>query len=304
MMTPRAGGFPPQPAVPPWPPLPPERPGPYRPGPYPDRPGPYPDRPGPYREPPGPAPEPQRQNPALAPARVWFDPRGPQSLYERLLDQRIVMAHGQLDGEAATRLSAQLLTLDAEGTGPIRLELQNLDAELPAALSVMGVLDVVRGPVSGYVAGQLRGPALGILAAARHRYAYPNALFVLSEPWVRFDGSVTALAAQEEQARTMLDELFGRIAEVTGREAGEVRADAQRGRSFSVAEAIGYGLVEGRATPRALSARPGLAGPAAAPGEGGLTGTPGEGDHRGGGGGPGAGDDQPGGHGHGHREDE
>ena len=34
---------------------------------------------------------------------------------QRLLNQRIVMASGCLDGEAATRLCAQLLTLDAEG---------------------------------------------------------------------------------------------------------------------------------------------------------------------------------------------
>ena len=55
-----------------------------------------------------------------------------------------MLASGVLDDAAATRLSAQLLTLDAEGTSPIRLELQNLQAELPAALTVMGVLDVIR----------------------------------------------------------------------------------------------------------------------------------------------------------------
>ncbi len=125
--------------------------------------------------------------------------------------------------------AAQLLTLDAEGTRPIRLELQNLDAELPAALSVMGVLDVVRGTVSAYAGGRIEGPALGILAAARHRLAYPSALFVLSEPQVSFDGTVTAVAAREQQARAMLDELFTRVAETTGRERGQVRADARQG---------------------------------------------------------------------------
>jgi ATP-dependent Clp protease protease subunit len=193
------------------------------------------------------------------------------------------MAHGFLDGDAATRLCAQLLTLDAEGTGPIRLELQNLAAELPAALSVMGVLDVVRGPVTGYVGGLVEGPALGILAACPHRRAYPNALFVLSEPQVCFDGTVTAVTALEEQARAMLDELFARIAEVTGREAGQVRADARRARLFGVAEAIGYGLVEERATARRLPGLPGLAG------------APGQGGHGGGDGGTGPGGEQPGG---------
>jgi len=256
--------FPPGPPFPPWWPQPPERPE--HPA-YPGRPGPFPGQPGPARP-----------NPALQPTRVWLD---------RLLAQRIVMAHGYLDGEAATRLCAQLLTLDAEGTRPIRLELQNLDAELPAVLSVMGVLDVVRGPVSAYVGGRIQGPALGILAASRHRWAYPSALFVLSEPQVSFDGTVSAVAAREEQARAMLEELFARVAEVTGRELDEIRADARRDRVFSVAEAIAYGLVEGQATARRLPGLPGLAG------------LPGEGDDSGGDGGPGPGHDQPGGDRHG-----
>jgi ATP-dependent Clp protease, protease subunit len=273
MTMPRAQGFPPEPPgpEPSWPPgqpPPPEPPG---------HPGPFP-----WRR--GPAPGPARPNPALQPTRVWLDPGGwPEGLYDRLLAQRIVMAHGYLDGEAATRLCAQLLTLDAEGTQPIRLELQNLDADLAAVLSVMGVLDVIRGPVSAYAGGRIQGPALGILAASPHRWAYPNALFVLSEPQVSFEGTVTAVAAREEQARAMLDELFARIAEVTGREPGQVRADARRDKLLSVADAVVYGLVEGQAVRRGL------------PGSPGLSGTPGEGYDGGGDAGAGAGDDQPGG---------
>ena len=290
MIKPRSHGSP----LRPFPPEPVPGPGPFpAPGPFPG-PGPQPGPRRPGQPGPGPAqPEPVRpaQNPAMVPARVWFDPRGwPESLYERLLDRRIVMVHGNLDGDAATRLCAQLLTLDADGTAPIRLEMHNLNAELPAALSVMGILDVVRGPVTACAGGRIEGPALGILAACRHRQAYPNALFVLSEPQVRFDGTVTALASREEQARVMLDELFGRIAELTGRELDQVRADARRGRLLRVPEAIEYGLVEGHAVARRLPGLPGLAGPAR------------QGDDGGGDGGPGAGDEQPGGDGHGDGE--
>ena len=270
--------FPPGP-FPGEPPRPVPFPGPGRPG----EPGPGPAQPEPAR-PVQPEPARPAQNPAMVPARIWFDPRAwPESLYERLLDRRIVMVHGNLDGDAATRLCAQLLTLDADGTAPIRLEMHNLNAELPAALSVMGILDVVRGPVTACAGGRIEGPALGILAACRHRQGYPNALFVLSEPQVRFDGTVTALASREEQARVMLDELFGRIAELTGRELDQVRADARRGRLLRVPEAIEYGLVEGHAVARRLPGLPGLAGPAR------------QGDDGGGDGGPGAGDEQPGG---------
>jgi ATP-dependent Clp protease, protease subunit len=231
----RSGSYPPPP---PWRPGEPGRPGPGVPG------HPVPGVPS------EPSPAPQRPNPAIQPTRVWLDPVQFPTLHDRLLAQRIVIAHGWLDGDAATRLSAQLLTLDAEGTGPIRLELQSLDADLPAALSVMGVLDVLRAPVSAHVSGRVSGPALGVLAAARHRLAYPNAILVLSEPKASFDGTVTALAAQEEQARAMLGELFTRLAEVTGHDIGEIRADARRNRLFTVADAIAYGLIEAGAQPR------------------------------------------------------
>jgi ATP-dependent Clp protease protease subunit len=225
MITYRAGSLPPPPPFPPRPPGPPARPEPER----------------PYQVP----------NPAFQPTRVWAEQgEWPGRLYERLLNQRIVLAHGWLDGDSATRLSAQLLTLDAEGDGPVRLELQNLDAELPAALTVMGVLDTLRVPVTACAGGRISGPALGVLVAAGHRLAYPNAFFAMSEPKFGFEGPVAAVAAQEEQVRSMLADLYARLAAVTGREVAKVSDDARRGRLLTAEQAIGYGLVEGRAEPR------------------------------------------------------
>ncbi len=210
---------------------------------------PWPGSPVPGRpQPPGgPGPDP------VPPTRVWLDPHAgwQDKLYERLLEQRIVLASGVLDEAAATRLSAQLLTLDAEGDGPVRLELQNLQAELPAALTLMGVLDVVRAEVQAFVGGEIGGPALGVLASCPRRLAYPNASFTLSEPRLRFSGTAAAVSAREQQASRMVDSLVYRIAEATGREADDIREDTRRGRVLTVAEAIGYGLIHDRAARRA-----------------------------------------------------
>ena len=210
----------------------------------PGRPGfPSPGTPSPGGPEPGPVP----------PTRVWLDPHAgwQDKLYERLLEQRIVLASGVLDDEAATRLSAQLLTLDAEGDGPIRLELQNLRAELSAALTLMGVLDVLRVEVRAFASGEIAGAALGVLASCPRRTAYPNASFTLSEPKLQFGGTVTAVTAREQQVRRMVDSLFYRIAEASGRDAEDVREDARQTRTLTAAEAIGYGLIHERATKRA-----------------------------------------------------
>ena len=215
-----------------------------------------PSQPGEPRWPGGPpGPDP------LSPTRVWLDPNADWQgrLHERLLEKRIVLASGILDDDAAGRLSAQLLTLDAEGEKPIRLELQNLRAELPAALTVMGILDVLRVPVHACVSGEISGPGLGVLASCPRRSGYPNASFVLAEPKLHFGGTVASLTAREQQVTRMLDTLYFRLAEVTGRDVDQIREDAYRGRSLATAQAIGYGLIQGQETspgPAGL-ARPG-----------------------------------------------
>jgi len=211
-----------------------------------------------------PATPPSAPDPVPA-TRVWPDPladwRG--KLYERLLVQRIVLASGSLDDDAAARLSAQLLTLDAEKKEPIRLELQNLRAELSAALTVMGVLDVLRVPVHACVSGEISGPALGVLVSCPRRSGYPNATFVLAEPRLHFGGTVTALTARQQQVTRMLDTLYFRLAEVTGREVDQIREDARRGRTLTTAQAVGYGLIQGQeiaSRPPAPGQRPGFPG--------------------------------------------
>jgi ATP-dependent Clp protease protease subunit len=212
---------------------------------------PRPGQPGWPGTPPGPTPEP--------PVRVWADPYADwrTTLYERLLEKRIALASGLLDDEAAGRLSAQLLTLDAEGEGPVRLELQNLRAELPAALTVMGVLDVLRVEVHACASGEISGPALGVLASCPRRTGYPNAIFTLAEPRLDFGGTVTAVTARQQQVTRMLDTLYFRLAEVTGREVDDIREDARRRRSLTTAQALGYGLIQAHEATR----RPGRADP-------------------------------------------
>jgi ATP-dependent Clp protease protease subunit len=241
--------IPPRPGEPGWP-VRPSIPGaPLTPG--------TPDWPSSPPEAPGPVP----------PTRVWLDPHADWQarLYERLLAKRIVLASGFLDDDAAARLSAQLLTLDAEQKTPIRLELQNLRAELSATLTVMGILDVLRVPVHACVSGEITGPALGVLVSCPRRSGYPNASFVLAEPRLHFGGTVTALTAREQQVTRMLDTLYFRLAEVTGREVDEIRDDARRGRTLTTAQAIGYGLIQSQETAGRGPVPGGLLGPGGRP---------------------------------------
>jgi len=87
-----------------------------------------------------------------------------------------------------------------------------------------------------------------VLASCPRRTGYPNASFLLTEPRLHFGGTVTALTARQQQLTRMLDTLYYRLAEVTGREVDEIRDDARRGRSLTTAQAIGYGLIQAQET--------------------------------------------------------
>ena len=87
-----------------------------------------------------------------------------ESLTRRLLDQRVVLLHGPLDDPSATRVAAELMTLDAQGDDPVTLRIDCGDAPLPPALTLMDVIDLMGVPVRALCLGQVGGGAVGIVA--------------------------------------------------------------------------------------------------------------------------------------------
>ena len=77
--------------------------------------------------------------------------RGRESLSEaltrRLLEQRVVLLHGPLDEMTVTRVSAELMTLDAEGDDPVSLRVDCGEASLAPALTLMDVIELMGVPV-------------------------------------------------------------------------------------------------------------------------------------------------------------
>ncbi|MCO5973672.1 ClpP family protease [Actinoallomurus soli] len=165
-------------------------------------------------------------------------------LGDRLLEHRIILATGHLDGTRASELCARLVTLDAAGEEPVRLHLQTPDGDLEAAFAAADTVNAVTCPVHVLVIGQVGGPPLAVLTAARRREMTPHAVLRLAEPRAGLAvGGATDLAAREEEHRHLVDAFYLRLAETTGREADEIRADAREDRLLTADEAVAYGLV-------------------------------------------------------------
>ncbi|HEV8528572.1 MAG TPA: hypothetical protein VGS60_13660, partial [Actinomycetes bacterium] len=103
-----AAGWPPE--VPPWQPTP---------------------EPWPFPRPPGTLPPVEPSRPALP--EWWEPPARAADLEAQLLDRRIVLLSGYLDGAVANRGAAAVVLLDARSAEPVEIRISCYDGELEAA---------------------------------------------------------------------------------------------------------------------------------------------------------------------------
>ena len=184
----------------------------------------------------------------------WLPPpgggtgHGPEPLSEilarRLLEQRVVLLHGPLDDLSVTRVSALLMTLDAEGDEPVTLRVDCGEAALGPALTLMDVIELMGVPVRALCLGQVGAGAVGVVAVCPHRAALPSTRFSLCEPTTQLEAHVRNVAQWAELRAGERRRFCERVAAAVGRPAAVVEEDVQRGRFLSAVEAVDYGILD------------------------------------------------------------
>ena len=167
-----------------------------------------------------------------------------ESLARRLLAQRVVLLHGPLDDLSVTRVSAELMTLDAEGDDPVSLRVDCGEAGLAPALTLMDVIELMGVPVRALCLGQVAAGAIGVVAVCAHRAAMPSTRFSLSEPTTRMEAHVRNVAQWAELRAGDRRRFCARVAAAVGKPALTVEEDLGRGRFLSAAEAVEYGILD------------------------------------------------------------
>jgi len=167
-----------------------------------------------------------------------------ETLTRRLLAERVVLLHGPLDDLSVTRVSAELMTLDAEGDDPVTLRVDCGEAALGPALTVMDVIELMGVPVRALCLGQVGAGAIGVVAVCAHRAAMPSTRFSLHEPATSMEAHVGNMAQWAELRASERHRFCERVAGAVGRRAGDVEEDFERGRFLSAAEAVEYGILD------------------------------------------------------------
>jgi len=174
------------------------------------------------------------------------------SVFERLLQERIVVLGSEVNDDIANRITAQLLLLAAEDpTKDITLYINSPGGSVTAGMAIFDTMELIEPDVSTWAMGLAASMGQFLLTAGApgKRYALPHARILMHQPSAGVGGTASDIAIQAQVYGKWKQEMARITADRTGQTIEKVTADADRDRWFTAAEALEYGFVDHVAVP-------------------------------------------------------
>jgi ATP-dependent Clp protease, protease subunit len=169
------------------------------------------------------------------------------SVYERLLQQRIIVLGQQVDDDIANRIAAQMLLLAAEDpNADIALYINSPGGSVTAGMAIFDTMEFIPCDVATYAMGLAASMGQFLLSAGQRgkRYALPHCQILMHQPSAGVGGTESDIAIQAELFRRHKQEMAQLISGHTGQPVEKIIADFDRDRWFSAQEALEYGFVD------------------------------------------------------------
>src|SRR3954468_18764095 len=169
------------------------------------------------------------------------------SVYERLLRERIVFLGSQVDDPIANQICAQLLLLAAEDPErDIFLYINSPGGSVSAGMAIYDTMQYVENDIATVAMGLAASMGQFLLCAGANgkRYATPHARVMMHQPSGGLGGTASDIAIQAEQMLYTKKTMQERIAFHTGQTVEQIERDSDRDRWFSAEEAKDYGFVD------------------------------------------------------------
>ena len=195
------------------------------------------------------------------PGSATFD----DSVYQRLLRERIIFLGSVVEDSIANALSAQMLLLAAEDPErDIYLYINSPGGSVSAGMAICDTMQFVECDVATVAMGLAASMGQFLLAAGApgKRYALPHSRIMMHQPSGGLGGTASDIKIQAEQMLYTKRKLAELIAQHTGQTVEQIELDSDRDRWFTADEARDYGFIDEVVTrAREVSGSGGTGGP-------------------------------------------
>jgi ATP-dependent Clp protease protease subunit len=169
------------------------------------------------------------------------------SVYNRLLKERIILLGSEVNDQVANRICAQLLLLAAEDPDrEINLWINSPGGSVTAGMAIYDTMQFVGNDVVTVAMGLAASMGQLLLCAGTtgKRYALPHARIMMHQPSGGIGGTASDIAIQAEQMLYTKKMFQERVAHHTGQSLEQIEADSDRDRWFTAGEARDYGFID------------------------------------------------------------
>jgi ATP-dependent Clp protease, protease subunit len=176
-------------------------------------------------------------------------PSGERSfdIYSRLLQERIVFVGTEIDDGVANVVMAQLLHLSYVAPDrEVSLYVNSPGGSFTALMAIYDTMQLVPTPVATYCLGQAASAAAVLLAAGEpgRRFALKHSRVLLHQPSAGGQGTVSDLALQADELLRVRAQVEAVLSRHTGRTVEQLRADTDRDKVLTAAQAFAFGIVD------------------------------------------------------------
>jgi ATP-dependent Clp protease, protease subunit len=170
-----------------------------------------------------------------------------ESVYNRLLKERIIVLGTEVSDSVANRICAQLLLLAAEDPErDINLWINSPGGSVYSGMAIYDTMQFIPNDVVTVAMGMAAsmGQLLLCAGAKGKRYALPHARIMMHQPSGGIGGTAADIAIQAEQMLYTKRMFQERVSFHTGQSAEQIEADSDRDRWFTAEEAKDYGFID------------------------------------------------------------
>jgi len=169
------------------------------------------------------------------------------SVYQRLLRERIIFLGSVVEDNIANAITAQMLLLAAEDPNKdIYLYINSPGGSVSAGMALYDTMQFVPCDVATVAMGLAASMGQFLLCAGAEgkRYALPHARIMMHQPSGGIGGTASDIKIQAEQMLYTKKKMAELIAVHTGQNIDQIESDSDRDRWFTAEEAKEYGFVD------------------------------------------------------------
>jgi len=184
------------------------------------------------------------------PSVTYEDENGIKRIYDlpsRLLRDRIILVHEEINDYSAASIIAQLLFLDSEDSkSEITMYINSPGGSVSAGFAIYDTMNNIKAPIKTVCMGiaASMGAFLLCSGSAGKRYCYPNSTVMIHQPLGGAQGQATDILISAERIKKLREQLYSIMAKNCQKDYEEIFKACERDNYLTPEEAKDFGLID------------------------------------------------------------